>query len=98
MESTSQSSKTGRKMLIAVLLLLAVLVFLAIVGKTSGKGPFAKLRGVSTFANTIINVQTGSDSLVNGENFQNALDSAQTGNTIVLQAGATYEGNFKIRN
>ena len=35
-------------------------------------------------------VPTGSDPMANGDNFQNALDSAACGDTIVLQAGATY--------
>jgi len=36
-------------------------------------------------------VSTGSDPQVNGDNFQAALNSAQCGDTIILQAGATYE-------
>lgn len=35
-------------------------------------------------------VPTGSDPLANGDNFQSALNAAQCGDTIVLQAGATY--------
>ena len=38
----------------------------------------------------VITVSTGSDSLANGDQFQNALNLAACGDTIVLQAGATY--------
>lgn len=37
-----------------------------------------------------LTVPTGSDPLVNGDNFQAALNTAQCGDTIILQAGAMY--------
>ncbi len=39
---------------------------------------------------SVSTVSTGSDPLANGDNFQNALNLAACGDTIVLQAGATY--------
>ena len=44
----------------------------------------------SLASGTTIVVPTGSDPLVNGDNFQIALDTAVCGDTIVLQAGAEY--------
>jgi hypothetical protein len=37
-----------------------------------------------------LNVSTGSDSQINGDNLQAAISNAQCGDTIVVQAGATY--------
>src|SRR5262245_26728167 len=39
-----------------------------------------------------VTVPTGSDPVANGVAFQTALNNAQCGDTIVLQAGATYQG------
>ena len=46
---------------------------------------------------TVTNVTDTGDPVQNGANFQAALDSAQAGDVIVLDAGATYEGSFKLR-
>lgn len=43
-------------------------------------------------------VTTGGNSVTNGTNFQTALDSAVAGDTIVLTAGATYDGTFILAN
>jgi hypothetical protein len=43
-------------------------------------------------ASTTINVPTGPDPVANGSAFQTALNNAQCGDTIVLTAGATYQG------
>src|SRR5262245_59635255 len=45
-----------------------------------------------------LTVPTGSDPIANGTNFQNALDNARCGDTIILQAGSTYRGAFILRN
>lgn len=39
---------------------------------------------------------TGGDAAVNGTNFQTALNSCALGDTIILQAGSTYSGNFVL--
>jgi hypothetical protein len=49
---------------------------------------YAKESAIEISGN-IINVKAGG-------NFQSALDRARAGDTIVLQAGATYSGNFKL--
>ncbi|MEK6248737.1 MAG: PKD domain-containing protein, partial [Planctomycetales bacterium] len=46
---------------------------------------------------TVIRVNDTGDPIQNGIDFQSALDNAQSGNVIVLDAGATYEGSFKLR-
>ena len=46
---------------------------------------------------TVTNVADTGDPIQNGVNFQAALDNAQAGDVIVLDAGATYEGSFKLR-
>jgi hypothetical protein len=46
----------------------------------------------SCYAATTIVVPTGADVVANGVAFQAALNNAQCGDTIVLQAGATYQG------
>ena len=46
---------------------------------------------------TVIHVNDTGDPIQNGIDFQSALDNAQSGNVIVLDAGATYEGSFKLR-
>jgi PKD repeat protein len=46
---------------------------------------------------TVTNVTDSGDPMQNGVNFQAALDNAQAGEVIVLDAGATYEGSFKLR-
>lgn len=43
---------------------------------------------------SILTVTTGADSAVNGTNFQATLNSAVAGDTIILTAGATYDGTF----
>ena len=43
-----------------------------------------------------ITVATGSDAVTNGNNFQNAINSANFGDTIILTAGAVYQGNFTL--
>ena len=67
------------------------------IGSISIVGCFtlAFLLGVPAFAATI-QVPTVSDSNVNGQNLANAISSAQLGDTIVLQNGATY--NFAKGN
>ena len=45
----------------------------------------------------MIHVNDTGDPIQNGIDFQSALDNAQSGNVIVLDAGATYEGSFKLR-
>ncbi len=46
---------------------------------------------------TVIHVNDTGDPIQNGIDFQTALDNAQSGNVIVLDAGATYEGSFTLR-
>ena len=49
------------------------------------------------FVDTSMPTQTGQTITVNaGGNFQTALNNAQPGDTIVLQAGATFTGNFTL--
>lgn len=43
-------------------------------------------------------VPTGSDALVNGDNFQAAVNNAHCGDTIVLQAGASYQTRIAFIN
>ncbi len=43
-------------------------------------------------------VEAGTITVPPGGNFQAALDAAQPGDTIVLQAGASFTGNFRLRN
>ncbi len=45
----------------------------------------------------VINVTDTGNPVQNGMNFQAALDNAESGDVIVLDAGATYEGSFKLR-
>lgn len=47
---------------------------------------------------SVITVPTGADPIANGVAFQSALNSAQCGDTVVLQAGATYDGTFFLAN
>src|SRR5262250_2219130 len=42
-------------------------------------------------------VPTGSDPVANGSGFQSSLNQAQCGDTIILQAGATYQGSFVLQ-
>src|SRR6185503_11278824 len=51
----------------------------------------ARPRRVSAEGKTVINVPSGSD-------LQASLNNAQCGDTIVLQAGAIYNGNFVLKN
>ncbi len=46
----------------------------------------------------VLTVPTGSDALVNGDNFQAAVNNARCGDTIVLQAGASYQTRITFIN
>ena len=48
------------------------------------------LASVATVDAATVVVSTGSDPVANGASFQGALNAAQCGDTLVLQAGATY--------
>ncbi|MBX4189033.1 hypothetical protein KW785_00370 [Candidatus Parcubacteria bacterium] len=51
------------------------------------------------YVDTTMPTQSGQTiNVTSGGNLQAALDTAQPGDTIVLQAGATYTGNFVLRN
>jgi len=50
------------------------------------------LNAASCYAANTIVVLTGGDAVANGVNFQTAINAAKCGDTIVLQAGATYQG------
>ena len=47
-------------------------------------------------AGKVTSVPTGSDPVVNGKNLQTAINNASLGDTLVLQAGAIYSGNFML--
>ena len=46
----------------------------------------------------VVTVPTGSDAKANGDNFQAVLNSARCGDTIVLQAGASYQTRVAFVN
>ena len=61
--------------------------------------PFAAPALPQSYVNTAPVPVTGTSIVVPaGGNFQAALDAAQPGDEIVLAAGATYSGNFELRN
>src|SRR6266550_8578235 len=77
-----------------VWVLLAILFTLGTVHEINGQNLPS---GPSRFVDTTYPTQTGTTIKVPaGGNFQNALDQAQLGDTITLQAGATYTGNFTL--
>src|SRR5215468_1343052 len=69
---------------------------LAMVGRTAGwlfviLLVFCVTSGVQA---SVLTVSTGSDPLANGDKFQDALNTAACGDTIILQAGSTYATRF----
>src|SRR5262245_7149503 len=81
----STTATTGRRMMTKMLehasrSLLTITICLSVL---------ASLPVLDVHAATLV-VQTGTDPLANGDNFQAALNGANCGDTIILQAGATY--------
>src|SRR5216684_4412265 len=80
----------GRRVWILFAVLLTICTVHEITAQTLPAGP-------SRFVDTTYPTQTGTTRNVPaGGNFQTALDQAQLGDTITLQAGATYSGNFTL--
>ncbi|MEK7995909.1 MAG: fibronectin type III domain-containing protein, partial [Planctomycetota bacterium] len=66
---------------------------------TQGEGGTALPRLPETFETPFVLPQGGATFNVNqGDNLQAVIDQAQLGDVIVLQAGATFTGNFKLPN
>ena len=80
----------------SLLLLCVVLLHLTVgVARSTAappRGPSASANGTTApITNGVISVPPGGD-------FQGALDAAGCGDTILLEAGASYVGNFRLRN
>jgi hypothetical protein len=70
-----------------------------VVAKNSGGSTTGPVWSFSTTASTTATTATGTIWTVNaGGNLQAAIDNAQLGDTILLQAGATFTGEYILRN
>lgn len=74
----------------ALFLFVAGFFTLAIYARINNIGFLGQIKGLFTFASNTIVVPTSGNPVANGTAFQQALDTVQCGQVIVLQAGATY--------
>ncbi len=73
----------------AIFVFIGLFFTAAIIGRITDKGIFGQLRGLFTKASTTITVNAG-------DNLQDAINSAQCGYIIELQAGATWDTGSNI--